>query len=150
MLTLYPRLSQLSILVAGMFVSMAAVAQEGYATNIKNSGSVEYSTARVATKAVEPVVKVKGRTANMIILNWIPFQGEVSHYVLERSSDGRNFYEAGLLFTGERSENEPEYYYTDKFRKPYAGPLYYRLRVVGLDGGELYTPVTVLNPVLNQ
>ncbi len=95
---------------------------------------------------VEPFIKVKARTDRKILLSWEPFSGAVSHYVLERSPDGRQFEEAGLFFTGDWSE-EPVYNYADTFRKPYLGPIFYRLRVVGLDGSEIYTPATVLQHI---
>nr|MBA4168129.1 hypothetical protein [Chitinophagaceae bacterium] len=79
-----------------------------------------------------------------ILLTWMPVKGGVSHYVLERSLDGRTFEEQGLFFTGDW-ESEAEYTYLEKLHRPNAGPLFYRLRVVGVDGSVIYTPVTILN-----
>lgn len=109
------------------------------------SSSSGYSVSRPQVN--EPYIKITARTQTKIMLTWSPFKGAVSHYVLERSTDGHIFEEAGVLFTGDW-ETEPDYFYADKFRKPYAGPLFYRLRVVGLEGSVIYTPVTILNPAV--
>lgn len=93
-------------------------------------------------KIVDPVVKVKGRTDKMVGLTWMAFSGEVSQYVLERSTDGKRFVEVAAFFT--LSNDEPYYEVMDRFKTPYPGPLYYRLRVEGQDGGILYAPVTTL------
>lgn len=114
-----------------------------YAKLTTTRTSASYHAA-AATEDSDAYIKIKGRSDRKILLNWAPVKGAVSHYVLERSTDGHTFEEAGLFFTGDW-DNEPEYFYTDKFRKPYAGPLYYRLRVVGQEGSVIYTPVTILN-----
>ncbi len=125
--------------------SSSLQAQEGAYTAVKTKAATHVSTDHQGN-VIEPVIKVKGRTDRRILLSWAPFPGAVSHYVMERSADGRLFEEAGLFFTGDWGE-EPMYNYPDTFRKPYLGPLFYRLRVVGLDGSEIYTPVTVLQAI---
>jgi hypothetical protein len=141
MKSLYPKQSttlKFYALLVTFFIASSTYAQDdAYAKHTKTNFTSS------VTKA-EPVIRVKARSDRKILLNWSPFSGAVSHYVLERSTDGRSYSEAGLLFTGEWEE-EREYYYTDKFRSPYLGPLYYRLRVVGLEGSVYYTPVTILN-----
>lgn len=122
-----------------MFFSIIATAQSGDIASSSHTKPI-YNSAR--TGNIGPVIKVKGRSEKKVLLNWSPFNGAVSHYVLERSLDGRNYHEAGVLFTGDW-EDEPEYFYTDKLSRSYAGPLYYRLRVVGLDGTEIYTAPSI-------
>ncbi len=146
MKTLYPSIFKISASFIALFIFASANAQtEGLATLNKQANSVEYSSAK--KNVIDPVVKIKGRTETKIILNWLPFKGAVSHYVLERSTDGRNFQEIGLLFTGESGDEEPEYFFTDKFKHAYLGHLYYRLRVVGQEGSEIYTPPSILGVI---
>ena len=135
MLSLYPTAKKLTFLLAAMLILGSAQAQQG--DYVSNSSNDKYSAGKTPVRA-GMVIRINGRNERQVMLNWSPFAGGVSHYVLERSGDGRHYEEAGVLFTGD-SDDEPQYYYTDKLRKPYAGPLYYRLRVVGLDGTELYT-----------
>lgn len=140
---LYPSLKKTFAFTIALLAVVIVSAQTGdYATLTKQQGTEQYTPAKKSV--TESVVKIKARTASKVLLTWAPFQGAVSHYVLERSTNGRNFYEAGLLFTGEW-DNEPEYAFTDNLRVNYNGPLYYRLRVVGLDESEITTPVTITN-----
>jgi len=145
MTQLYRPIQHIAAMLLIALCSGSLQAQEGDYT-VTKSKAVSHVFTDHSGKVIEPVVKVKGRTDRRILLTWAPFSGAVSHYVLERSPDGRQFEEAGLFFTGDWSE-EPVYNYSDTFRKPYLGPLYYRLRVVGLDGTEVYTPITVLRAI---
>ncbi|MBO9573756.1 MAG: hypothetical protein J7497_16340 [Chitinophagaceae bacterium] len=133
---LYPSIKKITALVVAVCLINAANAQH-----------VAYANHTTENKIIpnESVVKIKARSENKVVIGWAPFKGAVSHYVVERSINGRTFYEAGLLFTSDDWDNEPEYIYTDNLKVSYGGPLYYRLHVVGLDGSEIFTPVTVVN-----
>lgn len=102
-----------------------------------------YSHAAGKVNIIDPVVKVQVTSAKSVSLTWKAFKG-VSHYVLERSSDGIKFRESAVFFT-EDSQTQSEYNYSDKIKSAYSGSLYYRLRVVGLDGSITYTPYTILS-----
>ena len=101
------------------------------------------------SKAGDPVVKVKDRSEKNVNLIWPAFTGDISQYVLERSTDARRFQEVSVVVAMFGSD-EPVYEYNDRFRSAYAGPLYYRLRLEGLDGSVVYTPVTILKALQNK
>jgi hypothetical protein len=96
-----------------------------------------------------PVVKVKNRSEKNVNLIWPAFTGDISQYVLERSTDARKFQEVSVVVAMFGSD-EPVYEFNDRFRSAYAGPLYYRLRVEGLDGSVVYTPITMLKGLQNK
>lgn len=102
-------------------------------------------TINAQSKNIDPFVKVTARTDRTVSLIWPAYTGDVSNYVLERSIDGKKFQEVISFFT--LSNDEPSYEFTDRFKSPYPGPLYYRVRVEGQDGGMLYAPVTILYAV---
>ncbi len=102
-------------------------------------------TSTAQSKIIDPVVKVTGRSETTVSLAWAAYTGDVSEYVLERSTDGKKYQEVTAYYT--LTNDEPYYEFTDRFKTPYPGPLYYRLRVEGQDGGIVYAPVTRLNPV---
>src|SRR5689334_4767297 len=104
---------------------------------------VAFTSAYAQKKTNDPVVKVKNRSEKNVNLIWPAFTGDVSQYVLERSIDARRFQEVSVV-VAMLGDDEPVYEFTDRFRAAYAGPLYYRLRVEGLDGSVVYTPVTTL------
>lgn len=101
------------------------------------------------SKAGDPVVKVKNRNEKNVNLIWPAFTGDISQYVLERSIDAQRFQEVSVVVAMFGSD-EPVYEYNDRFRSAYAGPLYYRLRLEGLDGSVVYTPVTILKALQNK
>ena len=143
MKTLYPTIQKIPVVLLAILVAATANAQKGdYATNSRSTASYSTPTNVIAG----PVIRVRARSANKIVLSWAPFSEGVSHYVLERSPDGRHFEEAGLFFTGEWG-NEPAYVYTDKLRHADEGPVFYRLRIVGQDGSELYSTVSIAEPI---
>jgi hypothetical protein len=108
-----------------------------------------FTSMHAQNKAGDPVVKVKSRSERAVNLIWPAFSGDVSQYILERSIDARKFQEVSVvvaLYAGD----EPVFEFSDKFRNAYEGPLYYRLRVEGLDGSIVYTPVTILKAMQNR
>lgn len=139
MKTLYPAIQKFSLLLLAVIITGVVNAQNSdVATRSKTNASYAVNHARL----IGPAVNIGSRSERKIQLRWAPLSGAVSHYILERSFDGRKYNEAGVFFTGEWLE-EPEYVYTDKFRSAYSGPLYYRLRIVGLDGTEVYTSASI-------
>jgi hypothetical protein len=139
MKTLCPSLKKIVIFSLALTVTVVVHAQNAAYTTEVNSKTIISAS---ETQKARPLVKIRAVSDKKVVLNWAPFSEGVSHYVLERSFDGRNYQEAAVFFTGEWG-NEPEYFYTDKFKQSYTGPLYYRLRVVGLDGSELYSAPSI-------
>jgi hypothetical protein len=111
---------------------------------------VAVTSTQAQNKISDPVVKVKNRSEKNVNLIWPAFSGDVSQYVLERSTDARRFQEVSVVVAMFGSDEEPLYEFTDRFRSSYSGPLYYRLRVEGLDGSVIYTPVTILKAMQNK
>jgi hypothetical protein len=75
------------------------------------------------------------------VLTWISSREEnFSHYVLERSTDGINFVEAALVFAQGNSGGDNRYQYSDNaVTNLNKGILYYRLRMVDIDGKYKYS-----------
>lgn len=141
MKTTYPSLLKSSVLLFAIIFTQTTLAQNmDIAAVSKQSVQRIYTGSRpaITSKAIKFII----RTDKKIVLTWSPFKGGVSHYVLERSFDGRSFEEAGLFFAGDWSE-PTDYVYNDRLKNPYAGPLMYRLRVVGVDESEVYTSVSI-------
>lgn len=57
-----------------------------------------------------------------------------SHFVVERSFDGKEFDEAALVFAYGESKEEKIYRFTDMPGKKKVSAVYYRLRIVDMDG----------------
>ncbi len=132
-------------LIAVFIISSTQAQENSYASISKEIPSSSYSVVRA--EKTEPYIKIKARTDKKILLVWAPFPGGVSHYVLERSVDGHTFEEQGIFFTGDWEE-QSEYSYVEKFSRSASGPFFYRVRIVGVDGSVIYSPLTVLNTSL--
>lgn len=84
-------------------------------------------------------VKMISFTANLnknkADLKWITAtEQNVSHYVIEKSLDGNNFRDAGIVFSNGNTTDETQYGYSDNISNDKATIIYYRLRSVDLDG----------------
>lgn len=143
MISSYPRI--LSALALSFAILVAQAQQSDYASLTKRLVVAPFAGAATTEAAPAAVVIIKARAQSKVVLNWAPQSGSVSHYKIERSTNGYTFYEAGIYFTGENG-NEQAYTFTDDLRVGYGGALYYRLRVVAMDGTERITPVTSMRP----
>lgn len=81
------------------------------------------------------------------LLRWV-VASEIDNafFVLERSTDARNFEEVAVIASLGNTQNTREYLYKDFIRPLYGNPvIYYRLKQVDLDESYEYTHVIALN-----
>jgi hypothetical protein len=86
-------------------------------------------------------------TKNKILLHWITAtEKSTSHYVIQRSTDGHSFEDAGILFTeGDgNSSKEKDYKFPDMLQGVSATAIYYRLKVVNLAGQISFSKVILI------
>jgi hypothetical protein len=69
--------------------------------------------------------------------------------VIERSFNGVDYDEAGMLMTGNNSENKKNYSYTDRLSGK-ERVVYYRLKGVDLDGTMKYSEIRGVTLSINQ
>lgn len=82
--------------------------------------------------------------ATVALLSWKTAQeSNSSHYDVERSNDGVNFYYIGKVNANGNTSAESKYSFTDN--APAKGFNYYRLKQVDRDGRFIYTVARVLN-----
>jgi len=139
---LYPTIKKFLFLVIAVMLAASVSAQKKADAKFTKQNTAADQV--VISQPSAQVLKVTGRTDRKVSLVWLPLSEDVSHYVIERSIDGKRFQEIGYLMTGDGSQ-EAYYEFTDRFRSAYPGQLFYRLRVEQLNGNELYTAITVLN-----
>lgn len=82
---------------------------------------------------------------NKVDLKWTTATEEnVSHFVVERSTDGVNFSDAGLVFAVGNSTQKINYSLTDDISNVNATVIYYRLCSVDNDGKFTYSEVRII------
>lgn len=67
-----------------------------------------------------------------------------SHFVVEKSYDGVNFTEGGLVFASGNSNDNLNYSFTDNLSGANVVVVFYRLRMVDIDGKSKYSEVRVI------
>lgn len=81
---------------------------------------------------------------NAVTLDWkTSNERSVSHFTVERSPDGYGWTEVGRVEAGGNSQVVSHYSYTDKHTA--RGLVYYRLKMVDLDGSFSYSGVVAVN-----
>jgi len=101
-----------------------------------------------------------------VSLKWTTtVEKNASHFIVERSFDGNEYSDIAMLFAAGNSEINIDYSYADKVPAGNSGTIYYRLKVVDLDGhyktsdirvvriGTSGTDVKIMaypNPVVND
>ena len=80
-----------------------------------------------------------------VILNWTTAEEKnVSHFVIEKSNNGRDYVDAGLLFTEGNATDLKSYQYWEAVTG-LDDVLHYRLRVVYQDGRETFSAVRLIS-----
>jgi hypothetical protein len=78
-------------------------------------------------------------------LNWTTAQEkQFSHFVVQRSADGIDYSDVGLVFAEGESSDLNKYSLPDLSIAGKKGLLYYRLKMVDLDGEASFSPVRII------
>jgi len=109
-------------------------------------GFVSRDTVSVNVSTILPVNIVSFNAAmrnNKTSLTWVTAsEVNCSHYIIERSSDGRNFTGIGQVVSNNRNQQST---YTATDHTPFGGMNYYRLVMVDRDGHTAYSKVIAVN-----
>jgi hypothetical protein len=132
------QLSRLAISVIALLFSLASFSQEVVFCNPQLASGNDRSDGAVC--------RFSNVTNNkQVMLNWATTnEKNVSHFVIEKGGNGIDFKEAVLIFTDGNSEILTSYAYRDALTAN-SPVIYYRLRIVGLDGKQTYSPVRTIH-----
>lgn len=82
---------------------------------------------------------------NKVGLNWVTEQElNSSHFEVERSLDGKEYQQIALVFAAGSSDSKLNYYYADNLTKTTNGVIYYRLKMVDIDGSYNYSNIRMV------
>jgi hypothetical protein len=68
----------------------------------------------------------------------------LSHFVIEKSLDGKEFADAGVVFANGNTSDKMNYSFSDKLNASQSGVIYYRLRFEDLDGNKQFSLIKVI------
>ena len=97
-----------------------------------------------------PIVKLSSFSAilttnSKVDLKWsTETENNLSHIMVEKSIDGKNFKDAALVFTYGNTTAKSDYAFADKIAKIKSGTIYYRLRTVAVDGTSQYSETCIV------
>lgn len=112
----------------------------------------EFQIANATTLPVELLSFQATLRDKNAILSWTTTNHyNFSHFVVEKSTDARNFTEAAVLFTEENTSSaEYSYKYKDNLQNSTAKLVYYRLKMVDVDGTFTYSETRMVRLASEQ
>ncbi|PWT96546.1 MAG: hypothetical protein C5B52_15590, partial [Bacteroidetes bacterium] len=113
-------------------------------TNLPSGYSISYnSTSVVLTKVALPLTLLSfGADASNgeITLNWLTaHEVNTKHFLIERASEGKNFFELGTVNAAGNSSGNTSYSFIDQH--PLSGNNFYRLKMQDIDGAFRYSSI---------
>jgi Secretion system C-terminal sorting domain len=109
------------------------------------TSSFSYPVYSVLPVTLESFTATLENSNNQVNVDWtVGEQTNVSHYVVERSIDGANFTDAGIVFSNENSSQTSAYSFPDDINGIQQSLIYYRLCTVGVDGSVKYSDIRVV------
>ncbi len=93
---------------------------------------------------LESFTAILNNNSNKVDLRWITsYEKNVSHFVVEKSTDGKNYADAGVVFAYGNSSDIMDYTFTDIINTQ-QNIIYYRLRSVDADGKFDYSATRII------
>jgi Secretion system C-terminal sorting domain len=104
-----------------------------------------YSAPVISTLPVSLVSLTATLNNNKADLKWTTAsEVNVSHFVIEKSYDGKNFSDAGLVFAYGSISEKANYSFSDNVSSSQNTVIYYRLRSVDNDGKSQYSEIRII------
>jgi len=139
--TLYSNISSFRVRTGAQSTRAASGSTRDYSFNFASIAAAS-SSLPVQLISWNATLASKG-----VVLSWATAKEmNASNYVIERSLDGVDYNDAGMVFTeGDGNSNQRlDYTYTDKINTAAQGLIYYRLRMVDVDGSFKRSDVRVV------
>lgn len=78
------------------------------------------------------------------LLNWTASETKFSHYIIERSTDGKSYSDRTMVFATGKDGADASYSFTEDVSNVSDGLVYYRLKMVDIDGTSKFSPIRIL------
>ncbi len=119
--------------------------QCGNASTSNDNVSKSFNVISLITLPVRFLDLTAALNSNIVNLRWLTKdEVNVSHFELERSTDGRNFEPVTTKAALGNTVGSTDYSYPDDIRMLTASTIYYRIRTVDMDGQFYYSKVVLV------
>lgn len=78
------------------------------------------------------------------LLNWTAAETKFSHYIIERSTDGKSYSDRTMIFATGQQGLDASYSFSENVSNVSDGLVYYRLKMVDIDGTSKYSQIRIL------
>ncbi len=111
----------------------------GKTNGLKNHVDIMFLTVKLTS------FTAKGLDNDKVVLHWNTAREQnFSHFTVEKSLNGNEFSDAGIIFSMDDSDQARAYSFTDKLRAGETGIIYYRLKMVDVDGKTQLSPIKIV------
>jgi len=120
----------------------SGAANRMYSLWFKNFSYHIGQTGSLPLSLVSFTAQLNNETVN---LSWVSaLQINTSHFVVQRSVDGVNYDDDAIVFTTENGSVTTDYQYADNIDEIKTSLIYYRLKIVDLDGKYQYSSIALV------
>ena len=96
-------------------------------------------------KATAFTAEVNNNNTKKVDLKWsTETENNLSHFIVERSTDGVNFSNAALVFAYGNTTAKADYVFADNISKVQSAVVYYRVSSIGADGANQYSDIRII------
>ncbi len=78
------------------------------------------------------------------LLNWTASETKFSHYIIERSTDGKSYSDRTMVFATGKESIDASYSFSENVSGVSEGLVYYRLKMVDIDGAFKYSQIRII------
>lgn len=97
-------------------------------------------------KATAFTAAINTNNNSRVDLKWsTETENNLSHFIVERSTDGVTYSNAALVFAYGNSTEKSNYVFADNISKVQTATVYYRISSFGADGNSQYSDVKVIS-----
>jgi hypothetical protein len=113
---------------------------------LKSALFILFSFGIAPAKPASFTAVVNNNNNNRVDLKWsTEAETNLSHFIVERSTDGINFSDAALVFAYGNTTSKSDYVFADNISKVESGIIYYRITSIGTDGKTQQSDIQVIH-----
>lgn len=110
---------------------------------VANAGTTPASTTPATPSSFTATVNTNN--TNRIDLKWsTETETNLSHFIVERSTDGTTFSNAALVFAYGNTSAKSDYAFADNISKVQTGTVYYRISSIANDGANQASDIRII------
>lgn len=127
----------------------------GYANDTRRKSSIWFKgfpyADPISTLPVSLTSFVANLNDNKVILKWsTASEINLNHFIVERSLNGTTFNEVGMAFANGATNSNTDYLYPDNISGVASDIIYYRLKMVDIDGKVQYSSIRIIRISKNE